>query len=203
MQADGTLITYWTDFRANSQILRLIIPGEEELNEPRAQIVCFVSSFNNDLISPEAVSKLRQKHPHAIRVADEDMGEIVQDSPLRIAKNQLISTHLGKSCKEAYTSHYELDKIFNGNLHKVKEYLHEETDIKYQELSRCFSLAHNDAYPCICSRQVYLNWYPCSIRYCKNNDDEGEHRCGVKTCLKVLTFRYKVKSKLYCNWDEP
>ena len=48
MQADGTLITYLTDFRTNSQILRLIIPGEEELNEPRAQIVCFVSSFNND-----------------------------------------------------------------------------------------------------------------------------------------------------------
>ena len=195
-------MTYLTDFRTNSQILRLIIPGEEELNEPKAQIVCFVSSFNKDLIPPEAVSKLRQKHPQAIRIADEDVGEIVQDSPLKIAKNQLISTHLGKSCKEAYTSQYELDKILNGNLQKVQNYLHEDI-VKYQDLSRCFTLDYKDANPCICSRQVYLNWYPCSIKYCKNKDNEEEHRCGVKTCLKALTFRYKVKSKLYCNWDEP
>ena len=58
-QADGTLLTILTDFRTNAQILRLIIPGEEELNEPRAQSICFISSFNNDLISPEAVMKLR------------------------------------------------------------------------------------------------------------------------------------------------
>ena len=77
-------MTILTDFRTNAQILRLIIPGEEELNEPRAQTICFVSSFNNDLISPEAVMKLRQKHPGTIRTADEDMGEIVQDSPLKV-----------------------------------------------------------------------------------------------------------------------
>ena len=106
-QADGTLLTILTDFRTNAQILRLIIPGEEELNEPRAQTICFISSFNNDLISPEAVMKLRQKHPGTIRTADEDMGEIVQDSPLKVgarASALWISSHLPKMCREAFTS---------------------------------------------------------------------------------------------------
>ena len=53
-QSDGTIVTLLTDFRTNVQITRLIIAGEEELNEPRAQTLCFVSSFTNDLIPPEA-----------------------------------------------------------------------------------------------------------------------------------------------------
>ena len=107
LQADGTLLTILTDFRTNAQILRLIIPGEEELNEPRAQTICFISSFNNDLISPEAVMKLRQKHPGTVRIADEDMGEIVQDSPLKVgprASALWISSHLPKMCREAFSS---------------------------------------------------------------------------------------------------
>ena len=106
-QADGTLLTILTDFRTNAQILRLIIPGEEELNEPRAQTICFISSFNNDLISPEAVMKLRQKHPGTVRIADDDMGEIVQDSPLKVgprASALWISSHLPKMCREAFSS---------------------------------------------------------------------------------------------------
>ena len=47
-------MTLLTDFRTNVQITRIIIAGEEELNEPRAQTLCFVSSFTNDLIPPEA-----------------------------------------------------------------------------------------------------------------------------------------------------
>ena len=57
--------------------------------------------------------------------------------------------------------------------------------------------------PCICSRQVWINWYPCSLKYCRNHEGDGEHRCGIKTCQKCLTFRYRAKSKLHCSWDEP
>ena len=70
---------------------------------PSPQAFCFVSSYSGDLIPPEAVMKLRQKNPTTVRVADEDRGDVVQDSPLRIKKDKikmaLVSSHLGHFCK--------------------------------------------------------------------------------------------------------
>jgi hypothetical protein len=39
----------------------------------RLQAICFISFYTGDLIPPEAVMKLRQKHPGTIRVAEEDL----------------------------------------------------------------------------------------------------------------------------------
>ena len=200
-QADGTHITFLTDFRTNAQITRLIIPGEEELNEPKAQTVCFISFFNNDLISPEAFMKLRQKHPGTIRVADEDLGEIVQDSAIKInsRNSPWISSHLPKLCNSAHSSKHELFNILH---HKKDDF---EAEPNYENLRRCFAVQNGDAddSSCICSRQVWFNWLPCALKYCRNKDGDGEHRCGIKTCQKCMTYRYSVKSKLLCSWDEP
>ena len=107
-EPDGTLVTQLTDFRMQSQIMRVIIPGEEELGQPLFQVVCFVSYFNNDLIPPEAVMKLRQKHPGALRTAEDDQGDTVQESPLSISpilsKLTTISSHLSSLCKDARTT---------------------------------------------------------------------------------------------------
>ncbi len=208
-EVDGTLVTILTDFRTSAQVTRLIIPGEEELNEPRAQTLCFVSAFSNDLISPEAVMKLRQKHPGAIRVADEDMGEVVQDSPIRLhAKLHmpgLVSSHLSKMCRESLSSEHELFNILNNaKLAKMAPALAKAKDDNYENLQRCYNQDYSDlAQPCLCSRQVWMVWYPCALKYCRNQQGEGEHRCGIKTCQKCLTFRFKAKSKLHCTWDEP
>ena len=107
-EIDGTLVTQLTDFRMQSQIMRVIILGEEELSQPMFQVLCFVSYFKGDLIPPEAVMKLRQKHPGALRTAEDDMGDIVQDLPLRItpsvSKLTAISSHLPSLCKDARTT---------------------------------------------------------------------------------------------------
>ena len=67
------------------------------------QAFCFVSSYSGDLIPPEAVMKLRQKNPTTVRVADEDRGEVVQDSPLKIVNDRggmaVISSHLAHFCR--------------------------------------------------------------------------------------------------------
>ena len=106
----GTLITQLTDFRMQSQIMRIIIPGEEELGQPLFQVVCFVSYFNGDLIPPEAVMKLRQKHPGALRTAEDDQGEVLQECDLSInstpSKLATISSHLSSLCKDARTTRY-------------------------------------------------------------------------------------------------
>ena len=107
-EPDGTLVTQLTDFRMQSQIMRIIIPGEEELGQPLFQVLCFVSYFNGDLIPPEAVMKLRQKRPGALRTAEDDQGDVVKDSPLSITpdipKLTYISSHLSSLCKDARTT---------------------------------------------------------------------------------------------------
>ena len=55
---------------------------EFSLNFVFPQVLCFVSAFSGDMIAPEAVMKLRQKHPGTVRVAESDEGQVVQDSPL-------------------------------------------------------------------------------------------------------------------------
>ena len=109
-EPDGTLVTQLTDFRMQSQIMRVIIPGEEELGQPFFQVLCFVSYFTGDLIPPEAVMKLRQKHPGALRTAEDDQGTIVQECPLSINHNSQklisISSHLSSLCKDARTTRY-------------------------------------------------------------------------------------------------
>ena len=43
---------------------------------------------------------------------------------------------------------------------------------------------------CQCSRKVFLNWYPCALKYCQNKDGDGEHRCGIRTCKKTITYQW-------------
>ena len=43
---------------------------------------------------------------------------------------------------------------------------------------------------CLCSRKVFLNWYPCALKYCQNKDGDGEHRCGIRTCKKIITYQW-------------
>ena len=207
-EPDGTAVTLLIDFRMQSQVLRIIIPGEEELGEPIFQTLCFVSSFTGDFIAPEAVMKLRQKHPSNVRVAESDEGEVVQDSNLQLkaTKNlHLISTHLPGLCnKDAgiFSSNHELHSI----LKRKSQHFNVETLIKsltrsHGDLPRCpLTTGNNES--CQCTRQVWLHWYPCALKYCRNKDGEGEHRCGIKTCKKCLTYRYPGRSRKFCTWDQ-
>ena len=207
LQADGTLVTLLTDFRTNTQITRVILAGEEELNEPRAQTLCFITSFTNDLITPEAVMKLRQKNPGAVRTADDDLGETVIETSIRlqIRSYALISSHLSKMCRgDTFSSQNELSNIFEGNNGKLTAVTSESG---YENLQKCYYLDYHESnnMACICSRQICFHWIPCALKYCKNRGDDGEmteHRCGIKTCQKCTTFRYKTKTKLHCLWDD-
>lgn len=227
-EPDGTLITQLTDFRKQSQIMRVIISGEEELGQPLFQVLCFVSYFKEDLISPEAVMKLRQKHPGALRTAEEDQGDLEQDSPLSIKLNlpklTSISSHLSQLCKDAkttsYTSQEDLQNILNKASNQGNDRLGAivkpsigslTTSIEgYEELPSCSNLSSNintedgnnniddeqdediefiKDRQCKCKRKVWLNWYPCDLKYCQNKDGV-EKRCGIKTCKKSITYQW-------------
>ena len=80
------------------------------------QAFCFVSSFSGDLIAPEAVMKLRQKNPLTVRIADEDRGEVVQDSNLLLSPSPIrlasVSSHLASFCKCVASCYFRLTPLF-------------------------------------------------------------------------------------------
>lgn len=213
VEPDGTRVTQLTDFRMRAQVTRVILLGEEELNEPAYQVLCFVSAFTGDLIPPEAVMKLRQKHPGTVRVAESDEGSVVQDSPLILVadRQSSISSHLPALCggggrKPAtaaiFTSTHEVHSILQHSVHNVDDVA--KPYPAYSDLERCSSVSplSGGGVACQCSRPVEFYWYPCALKYCRNQDSEGEHRCGIRTCKKTMMFRYPAMSKQHCLWDE-
>ncbi|QQP52544.1 hypothetical protein FKW44_004725 [Caligus rogercresseyi] len=174
-------------------LLRVYILGETELGEPPYQCICFLSSYAKDLILPEAVQKLRQKHPDAIRLAEQDNGNI----PMQLGS---ISSHLPDFCRDAppgriLSSRHEIHNIMGNS----SSSLGHNTN-NYEGTPRCYNLEEEGE--CLCSLRVCFNWFPCALKYCSNKEGEGEHRCGIKTCRKCNTFRYAVPSPAHCHWDE-
>lgn len=69
--------------------------------------MCFVNHlYKMDFISSDAMSKLRQKNPGTIRVAEEDKGHAnyTMDLFLDISQSNIISKHISTVCSEAAKS---------------------------------------------------------------------------------------------------
>jgi len=207
----GTGVSHLTDFHTGVTITVVTQPGEEDLGQARYQVLCFVSPSPDDLIPPEAVTKLRQKHPGTVRVAEEWRGSSVADHPVNIVPTRAghLSRHLPSLCKEArdstFASRALLDSYRQGNLGRGVEqrdeaaWLREEgVDLKGQ--SRCGEADMGGK--CVCSVETCLQWFPCSLKYCRNTSGEGEHRCGIRTCAKCTTLRYLALGRQLCTWDQ-
>jgi len=218
----GTGVVQLTDFKTGVTITSVTIPGEEELGQPKYQVLCFVSPTSSDIIPPEAMTKLRQKHPGAIRVAEEGRGRLVVDNSVSIIVNraQSLSNHIPSMCKEAkgstFAPEHLLKQYQEGSLggHKKENKLRREInkDVsyfsrsesqQYSSLTRCANMEVGSTASCLCVVENCVFWYPCSLKYCRNtNGEPGEHRCGIRTCSKCTEMRFTAKSKQFCSWDE-
>ena len=212
----GQAVLQVADFRSGVTITSITIPGEQELGEARYQVLCFVSPGTGDMIPPEAVTKLRQKHPGAVRVAEESRGRVVMDNSatLIVNKAQYLSSHIPHICKEAkettFVPEHLITQYKDGtigskkiNVRKEASYFSISTSSQYSQLKRCAQMSYNDLEPCLCVVDACVHWYPCSLKYCRNNSgDTGEHRCGIRTCSKCTEMRFTARSKHVCSWDE-
>lgn len=75
--------------------------GEEERGQNQYQTLCFVNHLNKlDFISSDSMSKLRQKNPGTIRVAEEDKGHLnyTMDLFLNVSQSKIISKHVALLC---------------------------------------------------------------------------------------------------------
>merc|ERR1712107_636470 len=116
----------------------------------------------------------------AVRVAEESRGRVVMDNSasLIVNKAQYLSSHIPHISKEA-------------------------KETTFVQLERCAQMSYNDLEPCLCVVDACVHWYPCSLKYCRNNSgDTGEHRCGIRTCSKCTEMRFTARSKHVCSWDE-
>ncbi|XP_065205859.1 out at first protein isoform X2 [Planococcus citri] len=114
--SDGTLVTQFIDFKKEVQILKALVLGEEERGQSQYQVMCFVTHIpRQDFISADAMSKLRQKNPGTIRVAENDEG--VKNKTLGISlylpETGLISKYVKSMCTEAmdftYSSYSDME----------------------------------------------------------------------------------------------
>ncbi|XP_054168777.1 out at first protein-like [Oppia nitens] len=117
---DGSYITQFIDFKSEVQIFRIYRLGEQDLNESVYKVYCFVTHLpKNEFISTDAMSKLRQRNPGAIRQAEDDKGKELYEMDLQIVvnKSSIISKHLPKVCSEATNSTFtrEIDLRFWAN----------------------------------------------------------------------------------------
>lgn len=90
-------------------MIKALVLGEEERGQNQYQVMCFVNHFYKvDFISSDAMSKLRQKNPGTVRVAEEDKGHAnyTMDLFLDVSQSKDISKHVASLCSEAAGSAY-------------------------------------------------------------------------------------------------
>jgi len=222
---DGSVVTQLIDFASEVQIFRLITMAEEEKGQKpdTYQVLCHVIRFSkSDFISADAMSKLRQKNPGAIRQPEDDKGleTFLMESLVLLSESSSISPHISVLCAEATQSTYvrEQDlrliaKILNKDYHVLAAAtqpipslprLQEATNPFVETEPKCRDVSDWNQ-PCFCLWENCIGWYPCGLKYCRGKDGSGKmvsYRCGIKTCQKCRYFTYQVKRKELCLWDE-
>ncbi|KAL1509025.1 hypothetical protein ABEB36_003831 [Hypothenemus hampei] len=186
--------------------------------------MCFIFHFPKDsFISSDAMSKLRQKNPNALRTPDEDLGRLnhTMDYTVLLKHSGIISPFVRDTCTEAesatYTRHEDIMKWSNIHGISTASYLpalkrfpttpdynnYDENFTNHTEIkiTSCTNIK-NMWTPCSCHLEQCIGWYPCEIRFCKGKNPASTYRCGIKTCKICHLFVYYVSQKQQCLWDE-
>ncbi|XP_074656320.1 out at first protein-like [Tubulanus polymorphus] len=210
-KADGTIITQFIDFKNDIQIFKSLVLGEEERGQNQYQIMCFVTKLmKNEFISSDAMSKLRQKNPDAIRTPENDKGHETHGMDLQIqhSSSHNVSPAISELCHDAsdatYTRDTDLrflslrssDKPYSTLVSNARRLIPH----KQRRCKDTTDLQHH----CTCRYEICIGWYPCGLKYCrgKDNGKPTNYRCGIKTCRKCRIFDYVAKQKSSCLWDE-
>ncbi|KAM4827996.1 out at first protein homolog [Thomomys bottae] len=203
---DGTLVSFVADFRKDVKIFRALILGELEKGQSQFQALCFVTRLNhNELIPSEAMAKLRQKNPRAVRQAEEVRGleRLYMDMAVNFSQGALLSPHLQNVCAEAaeaiYTRQedvrYWLERGVDSSVFQALPRISEAV------LPRC-GQAGERGQPCACRYGLSLAWYPCMLKYCHSRERPAPFKCGIRSCQKSYSFHFHVAQRQLCLWDE-
>ncbi|XP_012864961.1 PREDICTED: out at first protein homolog [Dipodomys ordii] len=188
------------------KIFRALILGELEKGQSQFQALCFVTRLHhNEIIPSEAMVKLRQKNPRAVRQAEEVRGleQLYMDVAVNFSQGALLSPHLHNVCAEAAEAIYTRQEdarfwLERGVDSSVFEALPKISEL---ELPRCGQVGVR-AQPCTCRYGLTLAWYPCSLKYCHSRQRPAPYKCGIRSCQKSYGFHFYVAQRQLCLWDE-
>jgi len=115
-QTDGSIVTQFMDFKNEIQIVSAYILGDEELQREQIQfqILCFVTRFyKTDFVPPDAMAKLRQKNPWAVRTPEKDAGRenVTMDVLLDVRSADWISPHIKTICADAQSTYGRREEL--------------------------------------------------------------------------------------------
>ena len=132
--------------------------------------------------------KLRQKNPLTVRIADEDRGEVVQDSNLLLSPSPIrlasVSSHLASFCRCEVKCYFRLTPLFSSTI--FEHHSRESRDKIFSSEHELYNIldstdgpdvssishtavtdydklprcfaADDRRQPCICSLQVCIDW---------------------------------------------
>nr|XP_034789784.1 out at first protein homolog isoform X1 [Pan paniscus] len=189
------------------KIFRALILGELEKGQSQFQALCFVTQLqHNEIIPSEAMAKLRQKNPRAVRQAEEVRGleHLHMDVAVNFSQGALLSPHLHNVCAEAVDAIYTRQEdvrfwLEQGVDSSVFEALPKASE--QAELPRCGQVGDRGK-PCVCRYGLSLAWYPCMLKYCHSRDRPTPYKCGIRSCQKSYSFDFYVPQRQLCLWDE-
>ncbi|XP_049633927.1 out at first protein homolog [Suncus etruscus] len=204
---DGALISFTADFKKEVKIFRALILGELEKGQSQFQALCFVTRLHrNDIIPSEAMAKLRQKNPRAVRQAEEVRApeHLHMDMAVNFSRGALLSPHLRNVCAEAADAIYTRQE-------DVRFWLQQGVDGSvFQALPevpqpllapRCGQVGDRGK-ACVCRFGLSLPWYPCVLKYCHSRDRASPYKCGIRSCGKSYSFSFPALQRQLCLWDE-
>nr|XP_003472692.2 out at first protein homolog [Cavia porcellus] len=204
---DGTLLSFTADFKKDVKIFRALILGELEKGQSQFQALCFVTRLHhNEIIPSEAMAKLRQKNPRAVRQAEEVRApeHLHMDIAVNFTQGGLLSPHLHNVCTEAADAIYTRQE-------DVRFWLEQGVDssvfealpkaLEQAELPRCKQVGDRGK-PCACHYTLSLAWYPCMLKYCHSRERPVPYKCGIRSCQKSYSFNFYVPQRQLCLWDE-
>lgn len=204
---DGTLVSFTADFKKYVKIFRALILGELEKGQSQFQALCFVTRLqHNEIIPSEAMAKLRQKNPRAVRQAEELRGleHLHLDVAVNFSQGGLLSPHLRNMCAEAVDTIYTrqedvrfwLEQGVDSSVFKILP-----KDTEQSLLPHCRQVEDRGK-PCVCHYGLSLAWYPCMLKYCHSRDRPVPYKCGIRSCQKSYSFNFYMPQKQLCLWDE-
>ncbi|XP_007651660.3 out at first protein homolog isoform X1, partial [Cricetulus griseus] len=187
------------------KIFRALILGELEKGQSQFQGLCFVTRLHhNEIIPSEAMAKLRQKNPRAVRQAEEVRGleQLHMDIAVNFSQGGLLSPHLHNVCAEATDAIYTRQEDVQFWMERgVDSSVFEALPKEQMELPRCGQVRDRGK-PCACRYSLSLAWYPCMLKYCHSRDRPAPYKCGIRSCRKNYSFDFYVPQRQLCLWDE-
>ncbi|XP_029063479.1 out at first protein homolog isoform X1 [Monodon monoceros] len=189
------------------KIFRALILGELEKGQSQLQALCFATRLHhNEIIPSEAMAKLRQKNPRAVRQAEEVRGleQMHMDVTVNFSQGGLLSPHLRNVCAEAADAIYTRQEDVRFWLEQgVDSFVFEALPKASEQmlLPRCGQVGDRGK-PCVCRYGLSLAWYPCMLKYCHGRDRPTPYKCGIRSCQKSYSFDFYVPQRQLCLWDE-